>query len=142
MKSVTGDGHVSIKKGRVFMLPLFGGLSRFVTAMIPGLDFILRQSDASCAFVIRDGKITTDKILIEGDIISLIGDGSYDLNGSLEFNVRMQFLKQHTLGGMMLQKVTYPISKLFEFRLHGTLKNPQWYPVNFSSDLLKKVGLK
>jgi hypothetical protein len=34
------------------------------------------------------------------------------------------------------------LSWLFEFRLRGTIDNPEWYPVNFSRDLLERVGLK
>jgi hypothetical protein len=40
-----------------------------------------------------------------------------------------------------LRTLTYPISKLFEFKLAGTVSEPQWYPVNFSSDLLERIGI-
>jgi hypothetical protein len=41
-----------------------------------------------------------------------------------------------------LRAITYPLSKLFEFRLKGTVSSPEWYPINFSSELLEKIGLK
>ena len=31
---------------------------------------------------------------------------------------------------------------LFEFRLRGTVQDPRWYPENFSTDLLEKLGLR
>ena len=51
-------------------------------------------------------------------------------------------MKEHMLVAKLIDIVTYPISKLFEFRLTGTIKDPHWYPINFSKDLLEKLGLE
>ncbi|MCX7591665.1 MAG: AsmA-like C-terminal region-containing protein [Kiritimatiellae bacterium] len=140
-KVVQGRGHVSVRKGRVFMLPVFGGLSRILTRVIPGLDFVLRQTDADASFVISDGRVRSDKIKVEGDILSLEGKGTYGLaDHSLDFQVQIKLMKEHTLVGMLLRTITYPLSKIFEFRLTGTLENPIWYPINFSPDLLRRIG--
>jgi hypothetical protein len=141
-KTAKGNGYVSIKKGRVFMLPIFGGLSHIMTDIIPGLDFVLRQTDATADFSIADGLIQTDEAHIEGDILSLTGRGDYHfLDGGLDFDVRLTLLKSKTFVSKILGYVMYPISKLFEFRLRGTYEKPSWYPVNFSSDLLQKLHL-
>jgi len=142
MKSVTGKGTVRIREGRVFSLPLFGGLSRFMMRVIPGLDFVLRQSDARADFIVGNGVVQSGAIYVEGDILSVTGSGDYGLDNTLDFDVRVQLMKQHTLVAKLLRTVTYPISKLFEFKLHGPLREPHWYPVNFSTDLLEKLGLK
>jgi|GEM_PF-1275123 len=139
--ALRGNGSVRIKDGRVFMLPLFGGLSRTLARIIPGLDFVLRQTDAKADFVIADGRAYSDRILIEGDVLSLKGRGAYSFDGRLDFDVQVQLMKEQTLVAKILNTLTYPISKLFEFRLRGTLDSPDWYPVNFSSDLLKRLGL-
>jgi hypothetical protein len=141
-KTLNGKGRVRVSDGRVFMLPIFGGLSRLMTQVIPGLDFVLRQSDANCRFSIRDGRINTDKVAIEGDILSLSGRGAYDIGGDLDFDVQLKLLKEHTFVAKLVRVLTYPISKLFEFRLKGPLDDPKWYPVNFSFDLLERIGLR
>ncbi|MFC1498703.1 hypothetical protein ACFLS1_09590, partial [Verrucomicrobiota bacterium] len=140
--TATGEGEIKIKDGHVFRFPLLGGFTAIITKIIPGLDFVLSQSDAKAEVDISDGQIYSKEILIEGDVLSLNGRGHYDLNGNLSFRVQARLMKEHTLVGKLLQALTYPISSLLEFRLRGTLDNPEWYPINFSKELLRKLGLK
>lgn len=140
-KRLAGSADLRIRDGRVFMLPVFGGLSRYLARIIPGLDVVIRQTSAHTAFTIGEGKATTDKVLIEGDVLSLGGKGSYAFDGGLDFEVQIRLMREHTLVAKLLRVIVWPISKLLEFRLRGTLDEPRWYLVNFSSDLLEKIGL-
>ena len=140
-KTASGEGRIGIKDGRVFMLPVFGGLSHIMTKVIPGLDFVLRQSDASADFTIKNGVIHTDEARIEGDILSLTGRGDYNIAGKLDFDVQLKLLKPKTFFSKVVNFALYPISKLFEFRLRGTDDNPNWYPINFSKDILEELHL-
>ena len=63
--------------------------------------------------------------------------GPYDIN----FDVQVKLLKGHNLGSKFFRALTYPISKLFEFKVRGPISDPNWYPENFSFDLLKKIGI-
>ncbi len=141
ISSLNGSGAVRISDGRVFMMPVFGGLSEFMTKIIPGLDLILKQSDLKTKFKINNGLISTDKVAVEGDVLSLKAYGEYMLDGELDFDVQVKLMKEHTLGGKVFRFLTYPLSKLFEFKLKGTLDDSHWYPENFSLDLLKKIGI-
>ena len=142
LNTMTGLGHLSIANGEVFSLPIFGGLSAFMKNIIPGLDFVMRQSNAKTDFMIGDGKIHTDKIFIDGGVLSLSGDGDYYFNKDLDFDIRVKLLKSHTFVAKIIGVITYPISKLFEFQVSGTLDDPEWVPINFSTELLKRIGLK
>jgi hypothetical protein len=124
--TAAGHGSVKVVRGRVFRLRVFGGLSELMTRIIPGLDFVIRQNDARASFTIANGKVMTDKIDIEGDVLSLTGKGAYAFNGELGFEVQVTLMKEHTLVSKVLRTVTYPISKLLEFRLEGTLVEPTW----------------
>ena len=135
LNTVRGTCAIRIKHGRIFMLPIFGELSAFIAGIIPGLDVVLRQSDAKAEFVIVDARAYSDKVLIEGDVISLSGSGYYAFNGDLDFDVRISLLKSHTFLGKVIRIPTYLVSKLFQFRLSGSRSDPHWYPVNFSKDL-------
>jgi hypothetical protein len=141
-RTVTGNGWIAISDGRVFMLPVFGKFSDFMTKVVPGLDFVLRQGDARAEFTIADSKVHSDRVSVEGDVLSLAGGGWYSFSDDLDFDVKMTLMKEHTLVAKLLRVVTYPISKLFEFRVRGSFAEPAWYPVNFSSDLLEHLGLK
>jgi hypothetical protein len=141
-KNIKGRGSVRIRDGQVFSLPVFGGLSSMMARIIPGLDFVMRQSDAKAEFVIGDGKVTAEKVEISGEVLSLTGRGEYAFDGRLDFHVRVTLMKEHSLVGNLLRRLTSPISWLFEFRLRGTIDKPEWYPVNFSKDLLEKLGIR
>lgn len=139
--AMRGSGQVKVRDGRVFMLPVFGGFSKMMTTLIPGLDFVLRQSDLTSAFVVHEGRAHTEDIQIEGDILSLAGSGAYVFDGRLDFRAQVTLSKESTLVGKVLRTLAAPISMLMEFRLKGTLREPRWYPVNFSRDLLERLGL-
>jgi hypothetical protein len=129
-----GAGAFHVRDGRIFSLPVFGGLSSVLARIVPGLDFIMRQSDAKSEFTVKNGRVSSEKVAIEGDVLSLSGDGSCGLDGSLSFDIRVQLMKEHTLVAKILRTITWPISKLFELRLRGTASDPRWFPVNFASD--------
>ncbi len=134
-RSARGAGWVVISDGRIFQIPLFGGLSDFLTRIIPGLSALLRQTDVKAEFVIRDGKIHADEVLIEGDVLSLVGKGDYALDGTLDFKVQVKLLRKHTLAADVFRFMTQPVSKMFEFQLSGTVAEPRWRPVNIPKEV-------
>jgi hypothetical protein len=139
---VRGSGDVEVREGRVFMLPVFGGLSGYLARIIPGVDFMLTQRDFSSAFVLEQRRIRSDRISVEGSVLSLQGKGSCGFDRTLDVAVQVKLLKDDPLIAKVVRLITWPLSKLFEFRLTGTLDAPRWYPVNFSGELLEKLGLK
>lgn len=139
---VRGNGKLRIRDGRVFMLPVFGGLSKWMARVIPGVDFVLSQGDVTTDFTLTDGRFRSDRVAIEGDVLSLQGKGSYGPEHKLDVDVQVKLSKSDPLVGKLLRLITWPLSKLFEFRLTGTIEEPNWYPVNFSTDLLERIGLR
>lgn len=139
--TATGSGELTVANGRIFMLPVFGGLSDILTKVIPGLDFVLRQGDAKVDFTMAGGQVHSDRVSIQGDVLSLTGHGTAGFEGALDYDIQVTLMKEHTIVAKILRGLTYPISKLFEFRLRGTRAEPDWYLVNFSSDLLEKLHL-
>ncbi len=141
LREAQGEGTVRIRRGHIFRLPIFGGLSEVMSRIVPGLDFVLRQSDADADYHVSDGYLVTRKATAQGDVFSLEGSGRYDMvNDQLDYSVQVKLMKEHTLVARILRTLTYPISKLLEFRLRGSLSEPHWYPVNFSTDLLRRIG--
>jgi len=134
-QTAVGKGWIEIGAGRLFQFPLFGGLSEFLGRIVPGLSMIVRQTDARATFVIKDGKIHSDDIVIEGEVITLTCAGDYYLNGELNFAVQVKLLKQNTLLGGILQIAMMPVTKMLEFRLTGTLKDPHWRPAYLPKEI-------
>lgn len=125
-KTAAGNGYVVVTKGHIFTLPLFGGLTEFMIKYVPGVDFLLAQTEARSDFSVANGKASSREILVEGGVVTLSGAGSYSFDGGLDFKVKVKLLKKKTLLGQIVQFVTDPISELFEFKLDGTLSQPKW----------------
>ncbi len=134
-QTATGQGWINIGAGRLFQFPLFGGLSEFLGRIVPGLSLIMRQTDARASFVIKDGKIHADDIVIEGEVITLACEGDYYLNGDLDFAVQVKLLKKNTLVGGILHLALMPVTKMLEFRLTGTVKDPHWCPAYLPKEM-------
>ncbi len=136
------SGRMSVDDGKVFQLPIFGGLTKIMSKIIPGLDFVIAQSDVTAEFKVADGRVSSEKVSITGDVLSLQAKGFADFDGGMDFAIQLKLLSEHSVVAKVLRAVTWPITKLMEFRLKGTRKNPEWYPINFSSELLERIGVK
>ncbi len=137
---LAGQGRLRIANGRIFQIPLFGGLSELLGKIIPGLNMVMRQTDVRARFVIRRGKISAEEVLVEGDVFSLRASGDYHLDGRLDFKVQVNLLRQHTLVSALVRLATLPISKALEFELTGTLADPSWRLAYIPRDLRKIFG--
>ena len=124
--TATGQGYVNVKRGTIFRIPLFGGFTESMTRVVPGLDFMTRQTDVRAPFEVRGGRIESKDIQVEGDVLSLAARGSATLEGALDFDVQVRPMKDKTVVGAAMRAITYPLSKLFEFHLAGTVGSPRW----------------
>ena len=124
--TVAGQGSVSMKNGAVFRLPLFGGMTAALADKIPGVNYLLSQTDIRIPFTVRDGRVWSKDAQIEGDVLSLTAEGSCGFDGTLAFDVEVRPMKHKTLVGSALRALTSPVSRLFRLRLEGTLSDPKW----------------
>jgi hypothetical protein len=132
--TATGQGYVTLRRGLVFSLPLFGGMTNLLAKALPGVNFAPRQTEVRIPFEVREGRISSRDIQIEGDVLSLTARGDCTLNGNLAFDVQVRPMKDKTIMGQALRALAYPISRLFEFRLEGTLDKPRWSLFNLSRE--------
>lgn len=126
---LNGEGHVQIRKGRLMRLRLFAGLTKQLADHVPGISYLVDQSQASVDYRIENGVIRTDNAYVEGQVFSIKMAGSYDtVKDDLDFTVRVLFTKKDSLmGRYFIHPVTWPFSKLLlEFKLKGSSTNPQW----------------
>lgn len=138
----TGRGRVNITGGRLFTLPLFGGLSKALASRFSGVDMLLTQKEARATFEIADGRIGTRDARIEGDLFSVEGEGKCGLDGSLGFTVKVRPAMERKGIGPAVRALTMPLSKLLEFRLEGTLSDPAWKSTALSWPAWIENGLK
>ena len=127
-RRLNGKGSAKVSEGHLLQMKLFAGLTQLLSENVPGVEYIVNQSDASADFTVENGVFKSENIYLEGGLISLKGWGGYDLaEDNLDFTVRVQFMKKESLMGTILHPLTYPITKLLlEFQALGKLGNPDW----------------
>ena len=123
-----GSGKIKIAEGHLAQMRLFAGLTKLLAEKVPGVGFLVNQSDASADFTIENGVLSSDNIYIEGGLVSLKARGSYDIaRDNLDFIVHVQFLKKDSIMGKIVHPVTWPFTKLLlEFRVAGPIDTPEW----------------
>jgi hypothetical protein len=140
LEQIVGQGRLRITDGRIFQLPIFGGLTELLGKIIPGLNMVLRQTDADASFIIRDGRIRAKEVLIDGDVFSLRAEGDCHFDGRLNFKVQINLLRRTALLGPLLRFAIMPISKALEFELTGTINKPHWRLAYIPNDLQSIFG--
>ncbi len=126
--SFNGSGSLRITDGHLAQMKLFTGLTKLLADKVPGIGFLVNQSQASADFTIEDGVFHSENIFIEGEVFSLKAWGAYDMiKDDLAFTVRVQFMKKESWAGKLVHPVTWPFTKLLlEFKATGSLEDPKW----------------
>lgn len=125
---LNGAGSFRITDGHLAQMKLFAGLTKLLADRVPGVGFLVNQSQAHGSFVVKDGVLTTDDLFIEGGLISIKFWGRYDIaKDDLDFTARVQFLKDESLMGKLVHPITWPFTKLLlEFKATGPVNDPDW----------------
>lgn len=126
---LNGSGRIAVTEGHIARMNLFLGLTELLVEHVPGVSAIVDQSDASADFVIENGVIRSDNIVIQGALFSILAKGSYDMaKDALDFTVQVRFLKdENLLGKYLIRPILWPFTKLLlEFRVKGGVKQPDW----------------
>ena len=137
-EGLSGEGSVRITDGLLGRMKLFAGLTKLLADKVPGIGFLVNQSQANCSFRIADGVLVTDDLYIEGGFISLKAWGRYDIaKDDLDFTVRVQFLKNDSMMGKIVHPITWPFTKLLlESKATGPLDDPKWEYISIIDRIL------
>jgi len=134
--TVVGRGDINIREGTLFQMPLFGGLSRFLSHLYPGLGFAV-QTAFQASVEVADGKVYSRDMDLEGAVLSVVGEGYYYFDETLDVSVEVKLLRSGYLASV-LRFVTLPVTKVLEFQLTGNLVEPKWRPKYLPKELFLK----
>jgi hypothetical protein len=123
-----GYGRGRLRDGLLWDIPILGILSPVLNTFSSGLGNS-RATEASGRFSITNGVIYSDSLRINSTMMRLEYTGTADLNQNVNARVTAQLLHNTWLIGPVVSKVLWPVSKLFEYQVTGTLKNPKSEPV-------------
>jgi hypothetical protein len=123
-----GFGQANLHDGLLWDIPIFGILSPVLNTFVPGLGNS-RATDAAAKFSITNGVIYTDSLEIRSTLMRLEYAGTADLKQNVHARVTAQLLRDTWVVGPLVSTALWPVSKLFEYKITGTLKNPKGEPV-------------
>jgi len=123
-----GYGNLDLRDGLIWDIPIFGVFSEVLNGLVPGLGHS-RASAANCTFTITNGVIHSDDLIIKSSAMRLQYRGTVDLQGQITARVEAGLLRDMWLVGPIVSTVFWPVTKLFEYKVTGTLAHPKTEPV-------------
>ncbi len=121
--SWNGGGSAQLRDGMLWDVPIFAFMSPVLNAVSPGLGNS-RAKEAAAQFLITNGVITTDSLLIHSTMMRLQYSGTVDLRQKVNAQVTAQLLRNTPVLGPVVSVVLWPVSKIFECRVTGQLGEP------------------
>jgi hypothetical protein len=133
--NLNGYGNLELHEGLLWDLKLFGVFSPMLEGMVPGLGNS-RATAGHCSFNITNAVIYTDNLEIQATPVRLLYRGTVDLDGKVNARVEAELLKNMWVVGPVLTQFLSPLSKIFAYRVTGTLSQPKPEPLFFVPNLV------
>jgi hypothetical protein len=119
-----GYGHAQLTNGLLWEIPLFGVFSPVLNAFFPGLGNS-RARQAATTFEITNSVIYSKDLEIRATAMRMKYQGAVDFEGRVEGRMEAELLRDMPAFGYLISKVFWPVTKLFEYKITGTLDNPK-----------------
>jgi len=128
MDDLEGQGNLQVRDGLIWDIPLFGIFSPVLDAIVPGLGSN-RAGAANCSFLITNAVLFSDNLAVSAQGFRLLYRGTLDLDGRLNARVTAELLRDVWVIGPVAKWVLWPVSKVFEYKVTGTIEEPRSVPV-------------
>jgi hypothetical protein len=136
IQSANGYGDLHLKDGLIWDIPLFGVFTPILNGISPGLG-TLRANAGDCSFYMTNGVLRFDDLVIRTAAARLAYRGTVDLEGNLDARVEAGLLRDMWVVGPLVSTVLWPVSKMFEYKVTGTLGEPKTEPVYIIPKLIQ-----
>jgi hypothetical protein len=127
-KSWQGHGHARVSRGQLWNTPVFSLLSKALNAIVPGLGNS-RATDGEMTFQITNSVIHSADLEVRATAMRMKFQGSVDFDQRLDTQVEAELLRDLPAIGFVVSKVLWPVTKLFEYKVTGTLDAPKAEPL-------------
>lgn len=131
-----GYGRADLTNGFIWDYPVFAFLSPIVDAVAPGAGRDTARS-ARGDYYITNNVVFSDNLEIRAATLRLNYRGSVTFDHRLNARVDATMLRDTWLVGPLLSLALTPFSKVFEYRVTGTLSDPKMEPTYVPSILMK-----
>lgn len=134
-----GHGRARLRDGLLWEIPVFGVLSKPLDSLVPGLGNS-RVTDASARFKIGNGAIRSDDLEMRAPAMRLQYEGQVAWNGSVDARVEAELLRDTWLIGRVVSLALWPVTKMLEYKITGTLEHPKSEPLHIPKLLLAPLS--
>jgi len=126
--SWNGHGRAELHDGLIWAIPIFGVLTKPLDAIMPGLGSA-RISEGKAAYSITNGVVFSNNLEMRAPTMRLQYVGTADFAGQVNARVRAEPLRDTWVIGPLLRLALWPVSKVLEYKMTGTLAEPQPEPL-------------
>lgn len=126
-QSWQGFGDVRLADGLLWDIPIFGLFSPVLNAINKDLGSS-RAKEAKGTFILTNSVIYTKNLEIHSPPARLHYDGTVDFTGAVNANIEAEMFRDTFLLGPLLSFLTTPMTKVFEYKVTGSLANPKSEP--------------
>jgi hypothetical protein len=123
-----GYGKVHLRDGLVWDFPVFGLFSPILNTIVPGLGNS-RAKQGSGEFLITNSVISTKDLDIQATAMRMHFEGTVDFEKRISSRVEAELLRDLPGIGLVVSKILWPVTKIFEYEVTGTLGEPKAEPL-------------
>lgn len=121
--SYNGHGQLNLREGFLWDTPALGVFSPILDGISPGLGQT-RFSSGEAHFVATNSVFRTEDLEVRSSTVRLRYTGTVGLDTRLDARMEAELLKDLPVLGPMLSAALSPFTKLFEYRVRGSLTAP------------------
>jgi hypothetical protein len=119
-----GYGHAFLTNGLLWDTPVFSMFSPILNAFVPGLGNS-RARHATATYQITNSVIYSHDLVIRGTALRMNYRGSVDFDKRLDGRMEAELLRDMPAFGFLFSKLLWPVTKLFDYEVSGTLDQPK-----------------
>jgi hypothetical protein len=123
-RSWNGFGFANVQDGFLWGVPLFGFFTPVLDGIAPGLG-TSRITGGGGTFTVTNSVVYTRDMQVRAPAFRLGYKGKVDLDGSLDAIAEAQIFRDAWVVGKLFSIALWPVSKVFEARVSGTIEAPK-----------------
>jgi len=133
--SWSGWADCRLRDGLIWEMPVLGLFSDPINAITPGLGRS-RISEAAGRVAITNSVLRFERMEMRSPLLRLQFRGTVDLAGKIDAIVEAEPLRDAWLVGPLLRLTLKPMTKMFEYKVTGTLGKPKKEPLYLPTRML------
>ena len=130
-----GGGKLLLTEGLLWDYPVFAFFSPMLNAVAPGLGNS-RARSATATFSMTNSVLRTRDLEINATGMRMNFEGTVDFDTRINAKAEAELLRNVPGIGFIFSKLLWPVTKVFEYHVTGTLGEPKHQPMHLPARIL------